>query len=185
MSFDTEHADEPRSRPRPKPAGGGFSVLGLIALLVALLTAGYVIYRDPPWGRLTKYNFSTPEQALRSRMQMQANGDYLAQGEYFSQQFKKDKKKELDSLKVEKTAEWRGKTAVFVRYNRVDRIKKTEKEVKEVVWFEKDEDTGKYREALFVDTSELVKSDEKLYKEIQAWEASARPNFGGPGGPID
>src|SRR5207253_577581 len=90
MSYDSEHAEEPRSRPRPKPAGGGFSVMGLIALLIALVVAGYVIYRDPPWGRLAKYNFSTPENALKSEFKMQANGDILSMIEYESKTERKD-----------------------------------------------------------------------------------------------
>ena len=62
----------------PQPARNGASLVSLLALMIALLTAAYVIYRDPPWGRLAKYNFSDPEQALRSDMRIRADGDIRA-----------------------------------------------------------------------------------------------------------
>src|SRR6185503_11543382 len=75
MSTDNTSNTPPAAAPTaptpPKPARNTAGLIALVALGIALLTAGYVVYRDPPWGRLAKYNFSNPEQALRSEVRME------------------------------------------------------------------------------------------------------------------
>jgi hypothetical protein len=181
MSSDnTPETDGPASeRGRPKPARGGVPILSILALLVALATAGYVIYRDPPWGRLGKYSFSTPEQALRSDMKMEANGDIHALIELNAKLDRKQLREKLNSLDVKRTADYKGKTALFIQYKSTDKETKQEKERKEVVWYEKEETTGYWRRT-YVSSMEVRTSDEKLAKEIEQWGSSGM-GFGGPG----
>ena len=182
MSFDNAHSEPEPRRTKPARTGGGFPILGLLALLVALATAGYVVYRDPPWGRLGKYNFSSPEQSMRSDLRMRANSDVLALIELDGKLEKKELNLRLSSLKVDKAVDWQGKTALFIQYKQLNRKTKEEKERKEVVWYEKDDTTGYYKRTFDIDTGELRKTDEKLYKDMMAWNASGM-GMGGIGVP--
>jgi hypothetical protein len=172
---------EPPMSASPKPARGGSGVVSLIALAVALLTAGYVIYRDPPWGRLAKYNFSDPEQALRSDWRIRANGDFPAMVELAPKWDYKEDKERLDTLDVKRKADWNGKTALFIQYkltDQDDKDAKEPKELKEVVWLEKSEKSG-YWQRVFVDPGKVRKTDPQLAKDIGAW--TGRGGFGMPG----
>jgi len=154
----------PRRRGSSRPG----LLFGLAGFLIALATAGYVIYRDPPWGRLGKYNFSTPEQALKSDWQLEANGDIHALIELQKKLDRKNLQEKLNSLEVKRTAEYKGRTALFIQYKTTDRETKKEKERKEVVWYEKDEKSGLWRQA-FVSSVDVRKNDEALAKDIESW----------------
>lgn len=184
MSFDNSPDAPPPvpKRARPEPARGGVSVLSVLALLVALATAGYVIYRDPPWGRLAKYSFATPEQAMRSDMKMEATGDIHALIELNAKLDKKQLKEKLNTLEVKRTAEFKGKTVLFIQYMATDKDAKEPKEAKErkeVVWYEKEEGSGYWRRS-YVGNGEVGGTDEKLAKDIDAW--TSRGGIGMPGG---
>lgn len=163
----TDHTPTPEPAPRT-PATGGTPVLAFLALLVATLTAAYVIYRDPPWGRLGKYDFSTPEQALRSESRMRANGDIPAMIELESRLDRKEEKERLATLEIKRTAEFRGKTALFVQYKRTDKGSKKEVVRREVMWYEKEEGSGYWRQTS-VSSTDLRKGNEKLARDIDAW----------------
>ncbi len=181
MSFDNSPDAPPPApkRARPEPARGGVSVLSVLALLVAVATAGYVIYRDPPWGRLAKYSFATPEQAMRSDMKIEATGDIHALIELNAKLGKKQLKEKLNTLEVKRTAEYKGKTVLFIQYRATDKDAKEAKERKEVVWYEQEEGSGYWRQS-YVNSGEVRGTDEELAKDIDAW--SSRGGIGMPGG---
>lgn len=170
-------SDSPRLR--RGAASGGF-LLALIAFVLALLTAGYIVYRDPPWGRLSKYDFSSPEASLRSQIKMEMNADILASVELASKLGRKEIKEKFDSLeiKADKTGEVDGKKVVFYQYKVTDKESKKTRDVKDVQWFEKDEDSGYWKRS-YMDPATVQAKNEKLAKEIAAW--SNRLGFGGPG----
>lgn len=182
MSSDNP-PDTPNPAPAPaasRPARGGPSLLSVIALLIALLTAAYVIYRDPPWGRLAKYNFSTPEQALRSQTKMEANADILSLIELNIKREQKQLKEKLNTLEVKRTAEFEGKTVLFIQYKMTDKNAKEPKEPtehKEVVWYEKEEN-GYWQQT--APPRALQTGDPQLAKDINAW--SGRGGFQMPPG---
>src|SRR5262249_31440863 len=132
MSSDNTPDTPPPPRPPKRAPGGGPSIMSILALLIAVVTACYVMFRDPPWGHLTKYNFSSPENALRSDMRMEANGDIHALIELNAKLDKKQLKEKSSSLEVKRTAEFDGKTALFIQYKSYDKKKKKDEEHKEV-----------------------------------------------------
>lgn len=172
-----ETANTPAPAPAAAPRPARVSLLPAAALMVALLTAAYVLYRDPPWGRLSGYNFSTPEQALRSDMRMRANGDIAALIELERKMDHKEDKEQLATLDVKRTAEFEGKTALFVQYKVTDRDSKEPKEQKEVLWFERQE-SGYWRRT--ASPLALQKGDPQLAKDVAAW--TGRPGFQLPPG---
>ena len=83
----------------------------------------------------------------------------------------KEEQEQLDTLEVKRTADWDGKTAMFIQYKVPDKESKESKERKEVVWYEKNEKSGFWRRA-FVDLSKVRRTDKKLAEDIDAWSGS-------------
>jgi hypothetical protein len=144
------------------------SFLSVLALFIAVVTAGYVLYRDPPMGRLGKYNFSTPEEALRSNLRMEANGDVFARIELEEKLGRKEAKERISTLEVNRTAEFKGKTILFIQYKATDKHTKEQKDRKQVVWFVKDEDTGIWQPT--TPGADFQMMDKKLSQDIAEWE---------------
>ena len=156
--------------PRLRRGGtSGAFLLALLGFLVALATAGYIVYRDPPWGRLSKYDFSTAENALKSQLKMEANADVLALVQYTAKFERNHLKEKLDTLEIAKTADYDKKTVLFIKYKETDKKTKETKDRKEVEWFEKDEDTGYWKPVPYVDMAKLKQANEKLAEEITKW----------------
>lgn len=187
---------EPIPRPAPAPldrppAGGGNAPLILASLgcLVALLAAGYVVYRDPPWkakekeaapaaglsGNLGKYDFSSPEAAQRSMLRMQLDADVGSIIEYETKFDRKKRKERLETLEVKRTVDYpgandrdRGKKVIFYTY------KEGGKEKRATQWYERDEDSGLWRRTYLTlpRFSPNGKTDEReaaLADEIRQW----------------
>lgn len=176
---DDPPADRPAARGRgAAPRSGGPSVLGLLALVVALATAGWVVYRDPPWGRLGRYDYTTPEAALKSDARMEARGDFRAKLDLLERLEKKEAKERADSLTVAKTVEYpgkdpkhKGKSVVFYSY------KEDGKEKKNTQWFKKDEGSGYWIPTYvglnrFGPAEKLGPREKELADEISKWEES-------------
>ena len=163
-----------RSRVRRGATRGPF-LLALIGFVLALVTALYVVYRDPPWGRLSRYDFSTPEAAFKSQLRMMMNADLQAQSEHRARTEKKKLKEQADTLEVRKSADFEKKKVLFIAF------KKEGKEVKTVQWFEKDEDSGLWKQ-VFESTFRVRETNKKLADEIDSWPTSDGGPFGGPGG---
>lgn len=149
-------------------------VLSLVAFLLALTVTGYIVHRDPPWGRLSKYDFSTPEAAMRSHLKMEANADILTRAEYEARIEKKPSREMLASLEIKAVthAAMDLKTVVFYRYQVTDPASKKTRERQAVQWFEKDEDTG-YWKKTYVDLSRVHAVNKRLAAEISDWTKSS------------
>jgi hypothetical protein len=171
-----------REPPAESPRRGSRAtlVLSVIALFLSLTAVAYVVYRDPPWGRLSKYDFRTPEAAYTSQVRMAANGDYLAMMELQRKLNNKQIRQRLDTLRIDHTRQAGGKTVVFAEY--YDK----EKPQREVAVFEKDPDSGMWKQS-YSAMSELMHADPRLAQEIREW-TSGRTGVGEgvfPGGAID
>jgi len=170
----------PRREPAaeaPRRGSRGPLVLSIIALLLALTAVAYVVYRDPPWGRLSKYDFRTPEAAYTSQVRMAANGDYLAMMELQRKLNNKQIRERLDSLRIDRTRQAGNRTVVFAEYREKGNQRR------EVVVFEKDADSGMWKQSYSAMT-ELM-SDHRLGQEIREWTGGAIGGAGmfPPGGP--
>lgn len=168
---------------RRSGAGWGTFLLALFGFLIATAAAGWVAYRDPPWGRLWRYDFSSPDAALKSMSRISANGDVQTRLELAAKLDRKEDKERYDTLKIDKTVDYpgkkdkdKGKKVVFYSY------KRDGKERRSTQWFEKDEGTG-YWKPTYVSLSEgpprfggpeptEKPPTEKLAEEIRAWETS-------------
>jgi hypothetical protein len=156
----------------------GAVLLALFGTLVALATAGYVVYRDPPGkaktdstdpaktttsaaSNLSRYDFSSAEAALRSEYKIQLTGDVPALLELQAKTDRKVRQEALDTLDVKRAVDFEGKKVVFLTY------RKDGKEVKETHWYRRDPDAG-----MWIRTEPPAKvreKDPKLAGEIQAW----------------
>jgi hypothetical protein len=141
-------------------------VLSIIALLLALGAVAYVVYRDPPWGRLSKYDFRSPEAAYTSQVRMAANGDYLAMMELQRKLNSKQIRERLETLRIDHTRPAGTRTVVFAEY------RDKGKQRREVVVFEKDNDSGMWKQT-YSAMSELMQSDPQLAQEIREWTSGA------------
>jgi hypothetical protein len=172
--LDIDDTPPPRARrapvadDRPRGAAGGRAtfVLALLAFLLTLATASYVVYRDPPWGRLSRYDFSTPEASQRSQLKMASNGDLLAMIELNRKLDRQKARERLESLSVRKAVDYQGKKGLFTSVKVDGKTRHT------VEWFEKDADTGYWKQA-FVNEAELGKTDGALADEIRKWRSES------------
>jgi hypothetical protein len=172
---DTRAEPGPPARGAVPPARASkwtyfFAVAGL---LLALFSVAYTLYRNPPWGRLSRYDFSTPETALRSQLRMEADGDYKAQFEYQAKLMSTDLKTVSDSLVIQRTAPFDNKTVVFIQFRFTNPLTQQERERKIVEWFEKDEKTGYWMQAR-ERPRDLPQKDPQLAAEIEAWLRSEK-----------
>ena len=128
----------------------------MVALLVSVL-------HDPMGKGIAGYDFSTPEAAAKSIMQIKANGDVRALLEIDQTGMGGDSVRTFD---VNRVADFADKKALFVSY-----LQKGEKQ-KKVIWFEKDLESKRWLPK-FVSSYDVEKTNEQLSKEIRAWEKSA------------
>ena len=106
-----ELADAPRR-------GSGVSMfLSIIALVVSLAAGAYVMYRDPPWGRLSRYDFSTAERAYMSQLRIEANADLQAMLELQRKLDGKRVREKLDSVRIEPPEDHMGKAVLFISFD--------------------------------------------------------------------
>ena len=170
--------DENASSASQRPAARSRSSKGTVffavaAIVLTLFSVGYSFSRNPPWGRLSKYDFSTPEAALRSGLKMQTNADVFAQVEFQSAINRKMLKTRIDTLEVKRTVDFDGKKILFIQFQELNPTTKKTEDRKIVRFFEKDEDTNFWKET-FIPTTDLETKDPKLAKEIRDWRV--RPN---------
>jgi hypothetical protein len=164
-----EETEAPRRRGSPWPF-----IFSLLALLVAVSTAVYVVYRDPPGGRLSKYDFRTPEAAAISYAKIEGNNDFRAQMELMNKLYGKYAREKANTLDVGKTLTHRsGMQVVFLNYTH-DNMP-----IHEVQWFEKDADTGMWQPT----HSPPDVQNTPLGQEIREWLSQA--GFVPPKGPLE
>ncbi|HSQ54421.1 MAG TPA: hypothetical protein VLM40_01650 [Gemmata sp.] len=169
--------------PAPGPRGSALPlVLSIAALLIAIATAGYVVFRDSdsPGGRMRKYNLKSAEDAYRSALQMLARGDSLAFMEYENTRLMKGAKDKLATLTVDRQREHDGKIALFIKYERKG---KTQRQVQ---WMERDPDSGIWRRSIEMQfrSSANQSLPHELREEIDDW-VTPSDRTGDPFGDID
>jgi hypothetical protein len=183
-------------------------VLAALALLVALLALFVAIFRDPfgpvyqmnwnPFGHgLGKYDFSTPAQAYKSRLQMVSNGDFRAELEYSRLVHGPDLKERLDTLEVKDIAEVKlplrpsglrrpvaikdpGKTKEAKKEEKTHTVyllfvtyKQHGDPVYKVEGFEKHEPSGLWK-STYVSAFDVEEVNKDLAKKMSAWEAKGK-----------
>lgn len=154
--------------PAPAPRASRWPlVFSLMALGVALATAFYVVSRDPPWGRLSRYDFRSPEAAHLSQARMSATGDWAAMQEYIYRTHRRDHREHLDTLDIRPAVDYVGRDrkvmkVLFVQSTHQGRPQK------EVAWYVKDEDTGMWVQT-FASPPDLNQTNPDLAAKIRDW----------------
>jgi hypothetical protein len=112
----------------------------MIVSVVALLAAGAALFLTliqkghVPGKGMKAYDFGTPQGAIRSRLEMEKDGEILGFLEYQASRAKAESDKsstKLDTLKFEKTMEADGKVVVLYKY------KEDGKDRRRAEWFDK------------------------------------------------
>lgn len=158
---------EPSAYSRSKAAAGsskGTAFFAVAAILLTVASVGYSFYKNPPWGRLSKYDFSSPEAALRSNLKLEANGDILAAVEYEAKIDRRKRKEYRDTLEVKRTEDADGKKLIFIQYRETNPSTKKTRQLYDVRWFERNEDTG-----YWTPSTPSRNVPEKLSQDIIEW----------------
>ncbi len=173
-------ADSDWDRPREVRAGGGMpqvvrrwlaglpmtSVLPLVlsgaALLFSMGALIATLVRDPLGRGLRHYDFSTPEAATRSMLQIDVAGDIRARLDLDRVRGGGDPLSILKSLEVKRVTEYQGKRIAFASYE------EGQKKRKKLFSFELDP-VSKLWVPTYLSPYQVEKTDERLGKEMQAW----------------
>jgi hypothetical protein len=184
-----EPGPEPAFAPERSRAGRGavmpnlltFAALGAsgLALVLALVALAVAVFRSPLGAGLSKYDFTTPRNALKSQWEMQANRDIRASLDLDNVRDGPQLREKIRTFEVKKEAEWKGTTILFVSYERKG-VKKYE-----VVGFEKDASSGYWLRSYF-SRFDLGKDKPDLARDITSWETKGEmgtpAGLGPPGG---
>jgi predicted Zn finger-like uncharacterized protein len=153
----------------------GASGLALVLALVALCVA---VFRNPLGAGLSKYDFTSPKNALKSHWEIEANRDIRAREDLINVLDGPQLREKIRTFDVKKEAEWKGTTILFVSYERKG-VKKYE-----VIGFEKDASSGYWLRTYF-NRFDLSKDNPELYRQIGSWESKGElgpaPGLGPPG----
>ena len=108
------------------------------------------------------YDYTTPEKALRSKLQMALNSDIRAEIE-LSMVFQRQKiLNQLETLSVEKKREYGGKKILFIKWRNEDM------HTYELQTFEKDADSALWQKVFL---SPWTVDNKDLAKEMEEWES--------------
>lgn len=120
---------------------------------------------------LAKYDFSTPQAALKSTWKMEAEFDIVAMLAYERITRGPKAKLRLDSLEVTKEVDYEGKKILFVKYkDSSDDGKVTER--KDVITMAKDGDSGLFVRR-YVGSYEISQKNKELAEEMDKWTRRA------------
>jgi hypothetical protein len=159
------------------PRGGSRAALPLsiIALVLALAAVTYVVYRDPPWGRLGRYDFRTPEAAYLSQLRIEANADLQAHVELQRKLNNRELREKLETTVIPRTRQFNDKHVLFIRYERKGQL------VHEVTIMEKDPEHGDIWKPTFSAEQEIRLQNPALAKEIENWRQNIPMGRAGSG----
>jgi len=138
-------------------------ILSIIAVVLSLVAVLLSFTKNPLGKGLDSYDFSTPEAALKSRMQIRANSDIQAQIDLEKVQQGTHLEEALRTLEVHRTVDFEDKKIVFFSY-----MKGGEKE-KEYEAFEKDLETKLWFRK-FISISSVRDSNDQLADDMASWE---------------
>lgn len=171
-----------RSEP-PELSGRGSrrsSFLAIAALVISLTAAAYVVYRDPPWGRLSRYDFSTAERAYLSQLRIEANGDLQAMIELQRKLDERHVREKLSSVKIDHSEMHQGKAVLFISYETKG------SRMHEVSYYERHPEHANLWRQTHISVDQIRGTNQRLADKIQSWLANNNGNqpFPGAGGQI-
>jgi hypothetical protein len=149
-----------------EPSGGGSRkplFLAIAALVISLSAAAYVVYRDPPWGHLSRYDFSTAERAYMSQLRIEANGDVMAMIELQRKLDERRLREKVSSVKIDHKEMHQEKVVLFISYEMKGNP------MYEVSFYERHPEHGNLWRQTHVSTDEIRGSNAALAAEIQKW----------------
>lgn len=164
----------PRSEPAAAPARGSSLpvALSILALVISLAVAGYVLYRGDPYSsRLSRYDFTTPESAFRSNLRIQATADLPAMIELQRRSDGKQLRARLDAARVVDSVDCRGKSILFVEYL-IDAIL-----TREIHCFERDPDDRRFWKTSHITPDEIRHFDPTLAERVARWPGIRTGDF--------
>jgi hypothetical protein len=151
------------TNPQPRSSGNIPLVLSAVALAASLIALLITLTSNPLGKGIDNYDFSTPEAALKSMMQIEADRAILAQLDLKFLQKGKELDEAVRTFEIHRTVDFKDKKVIFFSY-----LKKGEKE-KEIMGLEKNlESKMWFRE--YVSVYDVKKTNEQLAKEMEAWE---------------
>lgn len=163
--FEFQRTSAPVSAP-PLPATSNHRtsrlplVLSLAALVIAVASTAWNIFRNPIGAGISAYDFTTPQNALDSSLAIDINADIRAMLDL--QRLKsRNSKEKRETLKIHRDADYQGKKILFISFKQ-NGITKYDTEA-----VEKDAETGLWFPA-YVSTYGM--DDDALERAINAWE---------------
>jgi hypothetical protein len=137
----------------------------LSALVVAVVALAIGVLRNPLGRGISSYDFTTPEAAAKSLVQIDKNQDFRARLELSELKEGRSGEEMSRTFEIHKTADFNDKKILFVSYaNKGKKIKKIDS-------FEKDPET-KLWIPTYVSEIEVRKVNEQLAKEMSAWRTT-------------
>jgi len=164
----TESGNHPKLKKAAQiPTGTVLSVMAIVLSTASLVLT--LLRPTLPGTSLKSYDISTPHNAVRSQMEMQARADFRAGMELERAKVLSNSNVDLDSIHIERTIEHDGKAAVFVSYKDGGLDKYS------VTWVERAKDGSKAYFTTYVSTYGWDSGDKKQIKEmIDKWEATGK-----------
>ena len=137
-------------------------ILSVIAAILSATALFVSLYMDPLLGKgLSSYDFTSPQKALRSQLEMEINKDLRAMLELGKLRSVKYNREKLETIRVHDEAEYQGKKLLFVSFKKNSILQY------DMAAFEKDAECGLWFRS-YVLTSSM--EDEGLKAKIEKWE---------------
>lgn len=151
-------------------------VLPVLALGISIAALANSLLRSNsiPGRGLSAYDFSTPQQAAKSQMEIEASGDVLADLELHVSKAKAEKDRiqsRISSLAFEKTVEHDGKVLLLYKYQDGGL------ERRKAEWFEKKGDRFYQAYVATYSWTRLGGDKAKIAKMISDWEGNELPDI--------
>jgi hypothetical protein len=138
-------------------------IVSAIAIVLSLCCIIYTTLHDPLGAGLSSYDFTTPQNALQSQLQIDANSDLRAAIELQRAKNGRAEQEKRDTVKVHRESSYEGKKILFISYNENGLPKH------EIAAFEKDAETGFWFPG-YVSTYKM--NDSALESAIDEWKST-------------
>lgn len=173
----------------PRNSGRGPWILSIAAFCLSLMAFVFTIFFDPIGSRLTSYDFSTPEAAMRSEIQAEEDQHFRTMMRMRWQRTRRKRLEKLESLKVHETVPfdraqdakaWKRDSA-YHDFNPVVKVLFISYEVNgdtrfDVEYMHKFKETGEWYSTYM--SSYEVRRDKQLAKKIRDWRAKDKSDSG-------
>lgn len=147
-------------------------LLSSTALTCALLALAVTLLYDPTQPNLKAYNLTTPEDALKSNLEMNANADFTSLLYLQGIEHGRRAAESLQSLRIHKTVEYQGQKVLFISYQE-NGLPKFDTPA-----FEKDAESGLWIPQGTATLSYFKKDEDltPLEASIKSWRAQGEKN---------